>query len=226
MNQIHSSSIISDNVILGENNQILENVIIKGPTKIGNDNIIGPNVIIGTPGQDTKNPRYDSTSCKIGIGDNNIIREFSTIKKPLSNGITKLGSNIYLMESVHISHDVVLQDDVIVAPACGLAGIVTILKGANIGIGSNIHQFSIIGHYSMIGLGSAVVKNIRPFTTYISGKPGKVNVYAVKKYDLMEYIDEITRYVTEGRQPVSDQILSISEEFEKMHIESKRSLYK
>lgn len=225
MNQIHSSSIIASNVILGENNQILENVVIKGPTKIGNNNIIGPNVVIGSPGQDTREPRYDSSNSYIEIGDNNIIREFTAIQKPRHKDVTKLGSNIFLMQSVHIPHDAILHDDVIVTPMCVLGGIVTLLKGANIGMGASIHQFSIIGHYTMIALGSAVVKNVRPFTLYITGKKPKVNIYVVKKYDMLDYLDEITKYVTEGILPVSDKILSFAEEFEKLHIDSKRHLY-
>ncbi|MCD6012527.1 MAG: Acyl-[acyl-carrier-protein]--UDP-N-acetylglucosamine O-acyltransferase [Flavipsychrobacter sp.] len=225
MNQIHPSSIIGDNVILGDDNQILENVVIKGPTKIGNNNIIGPNVVIGSPGQDTRNPRYDSSNCYIEIGDNNIIREFTAIQKPCYRDITKLGSNIFLMQSVHIPHDAILQDNVVVTPMVVLGGIVHLLKGANIGIGASVHQLSVIGHYTMIGMGNAVVKNVRPFTIYVNGNAPKVNAYALKKYELMDHLDEITRYVTEGILPTSDKILAYAEEFEKLHAESKRPLY-
>jgi len=225
MNQIHSSSIIDSNVILGENNQILENVIIKGPTKIGDNNIIGPNVVIGSPGQDTRNPRYDSSNCYIEIGDNNIIREFTAIQKPCYRDITKIGNNVFIMQSVHIPHDAILHDNVIVTPMCVFGGIVTLLEGANIGMGVSIHQFSVIGHYTMIAMGAAVVKNIRPYTLYVNGKKPKVNLYVVKKYNLLDHLDEITKYVTEGVIPKNDKILSYADEFEKLHRESKRTLY-
>ncbi len=129
------------------------------------------------------------------------------------------------MQSVHIPHDAILHDNVVVTPMCVFGGIVNVLKGANIGMGSSVHQFSVIGHFSMIAMGSALVKNVRPFTLYVAGKKPKVNVYAVKKYDLMDYLDEITIYVTEGKMPVSEKIVVYCEEFEKLHSESKRSLY-
>jgi UDP-N-acetylglucosamine acyltransferase len=225
MNQIHPTAIIDDNVILGDNNQILEYVIIKGPTKIGNNNIIGPHVVIGSPGQDTRNPRYDSSNCHIEIGDNNIIREFTAIQKPCYRDITRLGNNVFLMQSVHIPHDAILHDGVIITPMCVLAGITTVLKAANIGIGSTVHQSSVIGHFSMIAMGSPVIKNIRPFTIYVKDKKPKVNVYAVKKYEMMDYIDEINQYVLEGKSPTNNKILAYTEEFEKLHIESKRPLF-
>jgi UDP-N-acetylglucosamine acyltransferase len=63
-NEIHPTAIIGDNVKIGINNKILPFTIIYGPTEIGDNNIIGPNVIIGTPGQDPRNPRYDSSNAQ------------------------------------------------------------------------------------------------------------------------------------------------------------------
>ncbi|MFN8229385.1 MAG: hypothetical protein U0V03_00525 [Bacteroidia bacterium] len=94
-NTIYPTAIVDSNVTFGANNTILAITIIHGPTKIGSNNIIGPNVVIGTPGQDTRNPYYDSSNCEIEIGDNNIIREFTAIQKPCYKNITKLGNEIF-----------------------------------------------------------------------------------------------------------------------------------
>jgi UDP-N-acetylglucosamine acyltransferase len=225
MNKIHSSAIIGENVVLGDNNEIGPYTIIYGPTKIGDNNLIGPNAIIGTPGQDTRNPRYDSRGSVIEIGDNNIIREFTAIQKPCYKEITKVGNNVYLMQSVHIPHDAILEDDVVITPMCILAGITHILQGANIGMGSSVHQFSVIGQYSLVGMGSAVTKNIRPFSVYVPEKPMRVNNYAIEKFGFVEYLDEIIPYVKEGRLPFSDKLLSLVDKFEHLHKDSKRALY-
>jgi UDP-N-acetylglucosamine acyltransferase len=225
MNQIHPTAIIDDRVELGNNNIILPNTIIIGPTKIGDGNIIGPNVVIGSPGQDTRNPRYDSSDCYIEIGSNNIIREFSAIQKPCYRDITKIGNNVFIMQSVHIPHDAVLYDNVVVTPMCVLSGITTLLTGANIGIGCGLHQNSVVGHYSLIGMGSSLVKNIRPFTIFVTAKKPRVNYYALKKFNLEEQTDEISRYVLEGVMPISDHVLKMVDEFERIHKDSKRELY-
>ena len=225
MNEIHPSCIVADNVTLGDNNVLLPNTIILGPTRIGNNNIIGPNVVIGSPGQDTRNPRYDSSECFIEIGDNNIIREFTAIQKPCYRDITKIGNDVFLMQSVHIPHDAVIQDKVTITPMCVLAGIVTILKGATISMSTSVHQYSVVGHYSMIAMGSTLTKNVRPFSIYINEKKPKVNAYAIKKYNFEEYTDEISAYVLEGKEPVSDAIQALAQEFELLHAASNRRIY-
>jgi UDP-N-acetylglucosamine acyltransferase len=226
MNKIHSTAVIDDRVILGENNEIGPYTVILGPTVIGDENIIGPNVVIGGPGQDTRNPRYDSKNSLIEIGDRNIIREFTAVQKPCYQDITKIGSDVYLMQSVHIPHDAIIEDKVVITPMCVLAGITRILEGANIGMGATINQYSVIGQYSMIAMGSAVTKNIKPFSIFVPNKPIRPNLYAIDKFGFTDYTDEIINYVVEGKMPLTDKIYSIIENFEKLHVESKRNLYK
>jgi UDP-N-acetylglucosamine acyltransferase len=225
MNKIHPTCIIDENVELGEGNEILPYTIIKGPTKIGNNNIIGPFVVIGSPGEDTKNPRYDSTKSKIEIGNNNIIREHVAIQKPCINDITKIGSNVFLMHSVHVPHDAILHDNVVVTPLVVIGGITNLLKGANIGISSSIHQNTVVGHYSMVGMGSTLTKNVKPFTIYVRDRKPKVNIYALKKFNLMNYEEEITEYVINDIYPKDEFLLSIIEEFEILHQKSNRKIY-
>lgn len=226
MNKIHPTAIIGDNVLIGDNNEIGAYTIIEGPTKIGDNNHIGHHVIIGSPGQDTRNPRYDSKDCIIDIGNSNIIREFTAIQKPCYKEVTKLGNNIFLMQSVHIPHDAQIYDNVVITPMCVLGGITTLLRGANIAMGTTIHQYTIIGHFSIAGMGSAVTKNIRPFTVFVSGKSPRVNRYAVEKFGFQNYLDEISNYVLFDIKPTSDILLEITDEFDQHHRDSKRAIYK
>ena len=214
MNQIHSTVIIEGDVQLGDNNRILPNCIIYGPVEIGDYNIIGPNVVIGTPGQDTRNRYYDSSQCKIKIGNRNIIREFTAIQKPCYEDITLIGDDVYLMQSVHIPHDAHVYNKAVITPMCVLAGIAKILEGANLAIGCSVNQYTVVGQYSIAAAGSVVMKNIKPFSRYIPNKPMSVNTYAVKKYGFEEYTDVITDYVLNDINPTSDKIKTIIDEFD------------
>jgi UDP-N-acetylglucosamine acyltransferase len=225
MNDIHNTAIIGDNVELGMGNVILPNSIIYGPTIIGNNNIIGPNTVIGMPGQDTRSPRYDSSECKIKIGNNNIIREFTSIQKPCYNEITELGDDIYLMQGVHIPHDAIIESGVVITPMCVLAGITTVQKNANIGMGATVNQYCVIGQYSIVATGAAVMKNVKPFSRYIPNKPISVNTYAIEKFGFTEYLSEITAYVIENSRPESDVIRRIIDSFNSVHEKSKKGLY-
>lgn len=224
-NQIHPTAIIGDRVSLGKDNVILPYTVIEGCTEIGDNNIIGPHVSIGQPGQNTRNPRYDSSEKKVIIGDNNIIREFTAIQKACHKEETVIRNNTFLMKGSLISHDSYIDENVVVTANVTLGGHCFIMNGANVGLTATLHQFSVIGHYSMIAAGATVVKNVKPFTKFIPSKPLKVNEYNIKKYALEAYTDEIHKYVLEDIEPTSDVILAIVDQFEDLHERSGRPLY-
>ena len=225
MNEIHTTAIIGEHVKIGKGNKILPYTIIMGPTEIGDDNIIGPNVVIGTPGQDTRNPRYDSSNSFIKIGNRNIIREFTAIQKPCYEDITLLGDDIYIMQSVHIPHDAHIGNKVVITPMCVLAGITRVLEGSNLGMGATVNQYCIIGYYSIVATGAVVMKNVKPFSRYIPNKSISVNTYAIKKYGFEKFQKEIEAYVMDDVMPVSIDIKLLIETFNHAHIHSKRELY-
>lgn len=214
MNEIHPTVIIEGDVSLGVGNKILPYTILIGPLEIGDNNIIGPNVVIGSPGQDTRNPRYDSSKSLIKIGSNNIIREFTAIQKPCYKEITLLGNDIFIMQSVHIPHDAILEDKVVITPMVVLAGITRIMKGANLGMGCSINQYCVVGHYSIVGTNAPLMKNLKPFSRFVPNKPITVNEYAVKKFGFDNYIDEISNYVIHNINPQSEVIGCIVNDFE------------
>ena len=225
MNDIDSTVIIRGDVDIGQGNEILPYSVLIGPLRIGDNNFIGPHVTIGTPGQDTRNPRYDSSECRIEIGDGNIIREYTAIQKPCYRDISRIGDNCFLMQSVHVPHDAVIDDDVVITPMDVLGGISRIMKGANLGLSCSIHQYSVVGAYSLIAMGSAVTKNVKPFSTYVPGKPTRANHYAIEKFGFDRHSDEIIAYVTKDIAPTSSEIIEIVSEFDAAHAASKRQLY-
>lgn len=225
MNIIDPTVVLRGDVEIGDGNEILPYSVLIGPLKIGDNNYIGPHVTIGTPGQDTRNPRYDSTNGFIEIGNNNIIREYTGIQKPCYRDVTKIGNGCFLMQSVHVSHDSILEDDVVITPMVVLGGIAKIMRGANLGISSSIHQYSVVGAYSIVGMGAAVTKNVKPFSRHVPGKPITINSYAIKKYGFEDIAEEIEGYVLRCEIPNSRRLTEIVAGFEAAHIESKRGLY-
>lgn len=225
MNEIHSTAIIEGNVSMGENNKVLPYTILIGPLSIGNNNIIGPSVVIGSPGQDTRDPRRDCSHRQIVIGSDNIIREFSAIQKPVYEDLTSIGNKVYLMQSVHIPHDAIISDHVVITPMVALAGLTKVLDGASLSLGVTVHQHCVIGHYSIVGMSATVLKNLKPFSRLVPGKPLSVNYYSIEKYGYKDFADEIAQYVIEDKQPKSEIIKNIVQEFELLHERSGRDIY-
>lgn len=225
-NIIHPTAIVGPEVELGDGNEIGPYTTIYGPTEIGNNNIIAPHVVIGTPGQDTRNPRYDSSRCLIRIGNDNIIREFTGIQKPCYRDVTEIRNRVYLMQGVHVPHDAVIHDDVVITPHVALGGISVLLPGVNIALGCTVHQYSVLGHYAIAGMGAAVMKNIPPFGKYVPGKPLGVNHYAINKFGFEAEREEIEAYLLRGERPISPRLLAITDEFERLSQASKRDIYR
>lgn len=213
-NNIHVTAIIGKDVIIGKNNTVLPYSIIYDGVKIGDNNIIGPHAIIGSPATDTKKIESNIPKICIEIGNNNIIREFTVIEKPCYENITLIKNNTFLMQGVHLSHDNIIENDVVITNSCILGGIAKILEGANLGMACTINQYVIIGQFSIVATNVACMKNVKPFSRYIPNKLITVNYYAVEKYGFKEYKEEIEAYVLNGIKPKSDKLIKIIDEFD------------
>lgn len=139
--------------------RIESHVVIKGPTRIGKNNRIFQFSSIGEECQDKK---YQNEPTQLVIGDNNIIRESCTIHRGTiqDNGTTSIGNNNLFMAYVHVAHDCVLGNNLILANNSTLAGHVHVGDWAILGGGTMVHQFCKVGQHSMCAGGSIVLKDV------------------------------------------------------------------
>ncbi|MBQ3635995.1 MAG: acyl-ACP--UDP-N-acetylglucosamine O-acyltransferase [Bacteroidales bacterium] len=152
---------IDDNVVIGDGCNIMNGVTIFSGTRMGQNCRVFPNAVIGAIPQDLKF-RGEETTCE--IGDNNTIRECVTINRgTASRGKTVVGNGNLLMAYVHIGHDCVFGNNIIVSNACQFAGEVEVNDFAVIGGGSLVHQFTRVGRYVMVQGGTRFGKDIPPY---------------------------------------------------------------
>lgn len=157
---------IDKDVVIGDNNILMNSVTIHNGARIGNENEIFPGASISTKPQDQKY-RGESTTCE--IGNKNSIRENVTISRgTASKGTTKVGNNNLLMETVHVAHDCILGDNLIIGNSTKFAGEVVVDSNAVISGAVLCHQFCHIGGYVMIQGGSRFSQDIPPYI--IAGK--------------------------------------------------------
>lgn len=157
---------INKDVVIGDNNILMNSVTIHNGARIGNENEIFPGASISTKPQDLKY-RGESTTCE--IGNKNSIRENVTISRgTASKGTTKVGNNNLLMETVHVAHDCILGDNLIIGNSTKFAGEVVVDSNAVISGAVLCHQFCHIGGYVMIQGGSRFSQDIPPYI--IAGK--------------------------------------------------------
>lgn len=162
-------AVIGPQVRIGAGTSIGAHCVIDGRTTIGRDNRIFPFNSLGAPPQDKK---YAGEPTELQVGDRNTIREFCTFNTGTvqDSGVTRVGSDNWIMAYVHIAHDVQLGDQTILANNATLAGHVHVADWAIIGGLSGVHQFVRIGAHVMVGFASAVTQDVPPFML-VDGNP-------------------------------------------------------
>ncbi len=166
-------SLIGEKVDIGEGTEVMSHVVIDGHTRIGKNNRIFPFASIGLAPQDLK---YHGEPTRVEIGDDNSVREFVTIHRGTAEGegVTRIGSHNLLMAYVHIAHDCVLRNNIIMANGASLAGHVEIQDHATVGAFTMIHQFCRIGAYSFLGSATLVNQDILPYSKTSAPRPVEV----------------------------------------------------
>jgi UDP-N-acetylglucosamine acyltransferase len=198
--KVEPTAVIGPNVAVGKNNYIGHHVIIEGHVTIGDNNYIAHHCVIGTPAQNAVH-RYeidDTNDCGdlVVIGSNNVLREFSTVHRPMVSE-TRIGNHCYLMAYSHVSHDTRLADGVILANNCQIGGHTHIQSYANVGLSSTVHQHSTIGAFAMVGMSTVVSRDVPPFVI-VMGNPidwnGRINSTGLERNGFSDaHIESLAR---------------------------------
>lgn len=154
--------VVGANVELAENVKLHSHVVVEGRTKIGAGTTIFPFASIGHINQDLK---FSGEPSELIIGAGNTIREYVTMQPGTKDGgmLTKVGDNGLFMVGVHIAHDCMIGNNVIMANNATLGGHVHVGDCAVIGGMSAVHQFIRIGEHAMIGGMSGVESDVIPY---------------------------------------------------------------
>jgi len=167
--EVGAYTLIGPEVRIGAGTVVGPHCVIEGRTTIGRDNRFFQFASIGAAPQDMK---YAGEPTELHIGDRNTVREFCTFNRGTvqDGGITRVGSDNWVMAYVHIAHDVQLGNHTILANNATLAGHVQVDDWAIVGGLTGVHQFCKIGAHVMTGFQSHVSQDVPPFMT-ISGNP-------------------------------------------------------
>ncbi|HEY6167516.1 MAG TPA: acyl-ACP--UDP-N-acetylglucosamine O-acyltransferase [Verrucomicrobiae bacterium] len=155
-------ALIDEHVVLGANCVVGAHVHLTGHTTIGQGNRFHTGCVIGDAPQDLK---YAGAPTRLRIGDQNVFREHFTVH--CSNKLeedTVIGSNNFLMAHAHVAHNARIGNHVILANGALLAGHVVVGDRAFISGNCLVHQFVRVGTLALMQGGSAISKDLPPFT--------------------------------------------------------------
>jgi UDP-N-acetylglucosamine acyltransferase len=160
--EVGPCTVIDQHVVVGPGCWFGPHVHLTGHTWIGAGNRFHAGCVIGDAPQDLK---YQEQETRLRIGDRNVFREHVTVHRANSLAEdTLLGSDNYLMAGCHVGHNTHLGSAVIIANGAMLGGHVVVEDRAFISGNCLVHQFVRIGCLALMQGGSAISKDLPPFT--------------------------------------------------------------
>ena len=165
---VEAGAVIGPQVRIGPETVVGPYAVIEGDTTIGARNRIFQFASIGAEPQDLK---YRGEPSRLMIGDDNKIREFTTIHRGTEGGgmVTRIGNDVLLMNYVHVAHDCSIGDHSIIANSTEIAGHCVLEEWVVTAGMCGIHQFSRIGAHAIVAAGSKVAQDVPPFSMVAGG---------------------------------------------------------
>ena len=164
-------SLVGADVVIGDDCVIGPHVILRGPTVLGRRNRIYQ---FATVGEGSPAFAYHGEPTTLTIGDDNVIREGVTIHRGLATdrSRTVIGSGNLFMAYVHIGHDCVLGDRIVMANNASVAGHVSVGDEVVLSGYAGVPQFLSIGTCAFVGGMSKVTKDVPAYVS-VDGHPAR-----------------------------------------------------
>jgi UDP-N-acetylglucosamine acyltransferase len=192
MIQVHPSAVVHQETQLGDGVLIGPNSVIGRGVSIGADTVIDANVVIGNDVRIGEGNHFFS-NCAIGglpqvlelrpdveiggllIGNNNVFREQVTVHPSIYPGkCTRIGNDNLLMIGVHVGHDCVLEDKMVMSNYVQISGHCKIETGVWFSGMVLLHQFVTIGKWSYAAGLAGINHDVPPFLIVSGHYPPRI----------------------------------------------------
>jgi len=213
-------SIIGPDVVVGDDCEIGPHVILRGPTTLGRGNRIYQ---FATVGEGSPAFAYQGESTTLDIGDNNVIREGVTIHRGLATdrSRTAIGNDNLLMAYVHIGHDCVLGNRIVMANNASVAGHVTVGDEAVLSGYVGVPQFRSVGAYSFVSAMSLVTKDVPAYVS-IDGNPAGAVGLNVERLRRLGVDDDVKKALQDAYNTVYRRGLTLKQALEQLRATAER----
>jgi UDP-N-acetylglucosamine acyltransferase len=192
MIQVHPSAVVHEDAQLADGVTIGPNCVIAGGVSIGASTVLDANVVIEKDVKIGKKNHFFA-NCVIGcqpqvlgmssnaetgglvIGDDNIMHEQVTIHPSARPGkLTEIGNRNLLMIGVHIGHDCILEDDIVMSNYSQLSGHCKIETGVWLSGMVLLHQFVTVGKWCYATGLAGINHDVPPFLIVSGHYPPRI----------------------------------------------------
>jgi UDP-N-acetylglucosamine acyltransferase len=210
-------SFVDEGAQIGDGTVLDTHVVIGKNARIGKNNRVFAGAVIGRPPQILgldENTRIG----RLSIGDGNTIREHVTIHPSMfPDQETIVGSNNLLMINVHLGHDCILGDKIVISNCTQISGHCKIETGAWLSGMVAVHQFVTIGRWCYAAGYTGINHDVPPFVIVSGHYP--VEVRAINKRGLARAglseeqqakVFEAFKFIWRSDSPVMERVKELS----------------
>ena len=214
---IQPFAFIEGNVEIGDDCIIMSGAKILHGTRMGKGNKVHHNAVLGAEPQDF---HYTGENSMLIIGDNNDIRENVVVSRATHAGsATRIGNENYLMDGVHLCHDVQIGNHCVLGIKTTVAGECQIDDCTILSSNVILHQYCHIGSWVLIQAGCRISKDVPPYII-MNGNPAEyhgINAAVLQhKHQVTErvlrHIVNAYRLVYQGNFSVQDALQKIEDQ--------------
>ena len=124
-------AIIEAGAVISEGCKILGHAYVGPGTELGPGSEVHMHAVVGHDPQDLA---WAGEPSKVVIGERTILREFVSVHRASRPGsVTRVGDDCLLMVGAHVAHDCCVEDGVVMANHCSLAGHAHVGAGVPVG---------------------------------------------------------------------------------------------
>ena len=205
---------IEKDVEIGDDCTIMSYASILKGTKMGKGNKIHQNAVLGAEPQDF---HYTGEESSLIIGDNNDIRENVVISRAThESGCTRIGDSNYLMDGVHLCHDVQVGNHCVLGIKSTVAGDCHIDDCTILSSNVILHQNCHIGSWVLIQAGCRISKDVPPYVI-MNGNPAEYHgINAVVLQHKHQVTERILRHIVNAYRLVYQGNFSIQDALQKI----------
>ncbi len=192
MTEVHPSAVIHEKCQLGQDVVIGPNCVLEEGVSVGDGSILGANVVVGRNVKIGRNNDIFANSMIGGrpqilnagpdfeyggliIADNNTIREQVTIHPSIyREQTTRMGNDNLLMIGVHIGHDCILENKIVMSNYVQISGHCKIETGVWLSGMVLLHQFVTLGKWCYAAGMAGVNHDVPPFLTVSGHYPPRI----------------------------------------------------
>lgn len=215
--KIHPFAFIDKDVVIGDDTIVMAHATILEGAVLGKNNYVYQNAVIGATPQSFRYKKGHLTH--VVIGDNNRIRENVVIAGSLDeNTATTIGNDNFLMDGVHICHDVKIGNDCVLGIHAQLAGDCVLEDHVVLSSAAILQHRVRVGRYSLLQSGCRVQKDVPPYII-LGGNPAAyhgVNSLILEKQGeterILRHIANTYRLIYTGGFSLQDAVIKIKEQ--------------